>query len=71
VKSLLRTTADKDGMIAPTEGADPRLKQKVYFEAFDLDRDGKLNAREWDIYRAMMAAENGHSSQSNSAARAI
>jgi outer membrane protein assembly factor BamB len=56
---LAANDADKDGMIAPTEGADPRLKQKVYFEAFDLDRDGKLNAREWDIYRAMMAAENG------------
>ena len=56
---LAANDADKDGMIAPTEGSDTRLKQKVYFEAFDLDRNGKLNAREWEIYRAMMAAENG------------
>ena len=26
---------------------------------FDLNRDGKLNARDWGVYRAMMAAENG------------
>ena len=29
------------------------------FPAFDLDRDGKLDASEWDVFRAMLAAENG------------
>lgn len=50
---------DGDGMIAPTEAPDERLKSKIYFDTFDLDRDGKLNGRDWETYRAMMAAENG------------
>ena len=29
------------------------------FEAFDLNRDGKLGAGEWDVFRAMLASENG------------
>ena len=29
------------------------------FEAFDLDRDDKLNDKDWEVFRAMMASENG------------
>lgn len=29
------------------------------FEAFDTDRDEKLNDRDWEVFRAMMASENG------------
>jgi outer membrane protein assembly factor BamB len=29
------------------------------FEAFDMDRDDKLNAKDWEVFRAMMSSENG------------
>ncbi|MBA2525147.1 MAG: PQQ-binding-like beta-propeller repeat protein, partial [Pyrinomonadaceae bacterium] len=29
------------------------------FEAFDMDRDEKLNTNDWEVFRAMMASENG------------
>jgi len=29
------------------------------FEAFDMDRDEKLNDKDWEVFRAMMASENG------------
>jgi len=29
------------------------------FEAFDTDRDEKLNAKDWEVFRSMMSAENG------------
>jgi outer membrane protein assembly factor BamB len=29
------------------------------FEAFDMDRDGNLNAKDWEVFRGMMASENG------------
>ena len=29
------------------------------FEAFDMDRDEKLNTKDWEVFRAMMASENG------------
>lgn len=29
------------------------------FEAFDMDRDDKLNDRDWEVFRAMMSSENG------------
>jgi outer membrane protein assembly factor BamB len=29
------------------------------FEAFDMDRDDKLNPNDWEVFRAMMASENG------------
>src|SRR5215210_2113939 len=51
--------ADKDGRISMAEGPDDRIKSKAYFEVFDLDKNGYLDGKEWDIYRAMMSAENG------------
>ena len=29
------------------------------FEAFDMDRDEKLNTNDWEVFREMMASENG------------
>jgi outer membrane protein assembly factor BamB len=29
------------------------------FEAFDMDRDEKLNEKDWEVFRAMLASENG------------
>lgn len=55
---------DKDGdrqiakaEISGTDKMDRMLKNA--FEAFDMNRDEKLNERDWEVFRAMMAAENG------------
>ena len=32
---------------------------KAAFEAFDGNRDDKLNARDWEVFRLMLASENG------------
>ncbi len=55
---------DKNGdkQIAKTEvtGTDPIDKMLTWaFEAFDMDRDEKLNPKDWEVFRAMMASENG------------
>jgi outer membrane protein assembly factor BamB len=56
---------DKDRMITKAEisaagGATKMDKLLVAaFEAFDLNRDEKLNDKDWEVFRAMMAAENG------------
>jgi outer membrane protein assembly factor BamB len=56
---LPKADADKDGRISLAEGPDERTKSKDYFVVFDLDKDGYLTAKEWDMYRSMMSAENG------------
>ena len=54
-----------DGLIADTEvtGGPPALDKMLSprngFPAFDANRDGKLDARDWGVMRAMLAAENG------------
>lgn len=56
---------DKDQLIAKTEitaaagTADMDKMLKSAFEAFDMNRDEKLNARDWEVFQAMMASENG------------
>jgi outer membrane protein assembly factor BamB len=58
---------DKDGdrEIAKTElptgqGRPPMERMlTAAFEAFDTNRDEKLNDKDWEVFRAMMAAENG------------
>ena len=61
------TTYDKDNdkMIAKAEvpanaarGSMDRMLSSA-FEAFDMDRNEKLDARDWEVFRAMMASENG------------
>ena len=43
--------------VAGAEKMDRMLKSA--FEAFDMDRDEKLNAKDWEVFRGMMASENG------------
>jgi outer membrane protein assembly factor BamB len=56
---------DKDKVITKAEitaagGTTPMDKMLTSaFEAFDMNRDEKLNARDWEVFRAMMASENG------------
>ena len=35
------------------------LRKSAGFPFFDCDRNGRLDAKEWDMFRAMMASENG------------
>jgi outer membrane protein assembly factor BamB len=56
---MAKHDADKDGKISPEEMPHEKLKRKAYFSTYDIDQDGQLNAREWEICRAMMSAENG------------
>ena len=62
-EGLARYDKDKDGMIAKTEatgGAEPMDRMlKAAFEAFDMDRNEKLDQKDWEVFRAMMASENG------------
>jgi outer membrane protein assembly factor BamB len=63
-EGLARYDKNNDGQIAKEEisGSEPMdrmLSPKYAFDAFDLDRDGKLNAKDWEVFRAMMASENG------------
>jgi outer membrane protein assembly factor BamB len=54
-----------DGTITADEIAggppalDKMLSPKYGFSAFDGNRDGKLDAKEWGVMRAMLASENG------------
>ena len=55
---------DKNGdrQIAKTEISGAEKMDKMLggaFEAFDMDRDEKLNPKDWEVFRAMMASENG------------
>jgi hypothetical protein len=61
-EGLARYDKNNDRQVAKTEisGSDPMDKMLVAaFEAFDLNRDEKLNEKDWEVFRAMMASENG------------
>jgi outer membrane protein assembly factor BamB len=66
-EGLARLDADKDGLISREEAAahtpidrmERMLKPESGFDAFDGNRDGKLDTKDWDTFRAMLAAENG------------
>jgi len=65
-EGLKRYDRNGDGQVAGAEvaggGSTPMermLRPGVGFEAFDGNRDGQLNSAEWDVFRAMLAAENG------------
>jgi len=63
-EGLKRYDKNHDGFVGRDEisGADPMdkmLSPASGFDAFDLDRNGRLDAKEWDVFRMMMAAENG------------
>jgi len=57
-----RYDKDKDKLIAKSEVAGAERMDKMLrdaFEAFDMDRDEKLSAKDWEVFRGMMASENG------------
>jgi outer membrane protein assembly factor BamB len=57
--TLKTNDADGDRALAPAEMPHERLNHPSYFQTFDTSRDGRLNLSEWNVTRAMMAAENG------------
>jgi outer membrane protein assembly factor BamB len=63
-EGLKRYDKNGDGLVGRDEvtGDEPMdrmLSPKYGYDAFDGNRDGKLTAAEWGIFRAMMASENG------------
>ena len=56
-KALEDWDANKDGTLASVEVPDVEMR-KLWF-LFDLDKDGVLNEREWNVHRARAAAKNG------------
>ena len=63
-EGLKRYDTNGDGFvggdeITGTERMDRILSPKAGFSAFDQNRDGRLNAGDWEVFRSMLAAENG------------
>jgi outer membrane protein assembly factor BamB len=64
-EGLARYDKNGDKMIAKTEIKEISGTEKIdkmlsdAFEAFDLNRDEKLDDKDWEVFRAMMASENG------------
>jgi outer membrane protein assembly factor BamB len=61
-EGLAKYDKNNDRLIAKSEISGKEMMDKMLggaFEAFDADRDEKLNEKEWGIFRAMLAAENG------------
>jgi outer membrane protein assembly factor BamB len=62
-EGLKRYDKNGDGVVGKDEvsGKEPmdRMLAPGVFPAFDLNRDDKLNAQEWSVFRSMLAAENG------------
>jgi outer membrane protein assembly factor BamB len=54
---LARDDANKDGAIQKEEVSDERTK--LYWPFIDTEGRGKINEQEWNLHRAVMAAENG------------
>ena len=49
-KLEVSAAGSNDNMLKMLDGA---------FEAFDMDRDEKLSPKDWEVFRGMMASENG------------
>ena len=61
-EGLQRFDKNNDRLIAKSEiAATDRMSKMLLdaFEAFDANRDEKLNATDWEIFQSMMASENG------------
>ena len=61
-EALSKYDKNGDHQIAKTEVAGSVAMEKMLeaaFEAFDMDRNERLDARDWEVFRAMMASENG------------
>jgi outer membrane protein assembly factor BamB len=64
-EALTAYDKDKDHLITKAEvssvGATAPMDKMLTsaFEAFDMDRNEKLDTKDWEVFRAMMASENG------------
>jgi outer membrane protein assembly factor BamB len=65
-EGLAKYDQNKDGVIAKSEvekvdRASDKMgfMLKAAFEAFDMDRNGSIDAKDWGVFRAMLASENG------------
>ncbi len=63
-EGLKKYDKNNDGFVGKEEavGDDPMskvLNPNYGFDAFDLNRDNKLDAKDWQVFRAMMSSENG------------
>lgn len=61
-EGLARYDKNHDGFITKDEIDGKEMMDKMLkgaFEAFDTNRDEKLNEKDWNIFRAMLASENG------------
>jgi len=61
-EGLQKYDKNNDKLITKQEiaGTTPMDKMlSAAFEAFDMDRDEKLNSKDWEVFRAMMSSENG------------
>lgn len=65
-EGLKRFDANGDGFVGRDEVTKPSpdrmdrmLRPEAGFDAFDGNRDAKLDAKDWDVFRAMLASENG------------
>lgn len=65
-EGLKRFDTNRDGVIGRDETArdtkdrmERMLRPEAGFDAFDGNRDGTLDAKDWAVFRAMLAAENG------------
>ena len=63
-EGLKKYDKNNDGFISKEEavGDDPMskvLNPNYGFDAFDANRDNKLDAKDWQIFRSMMSSENG------------
>ena len=64
-EALATYDRDKDKVIAKDEVKSATAEGKMHkildaaFEAFDMNRNDKLDTKDWDVFRAMLASENG------------
>lgn len=61
-EGLKRYDKDNDHQVAKTEAIGSEKMDKILnaaFEAFDMNRNEKLDEKDWEVFRAMMASENG------------
>jgi outer membrane protein assembly factor BamB len=56
-RTLKEHDRDQDGRISRDEAPDPEMK-KLWF-LFDLDKDGAMNEREWNVHRSRGTAGSG------------
>src|SRR5262245_55179785 len=61
-EGLAKYDSNHDGLVEKSEVSGTEMMDKMLkgaFEAFDGNRDDKLNANEWEVFRLMLASENG------------